>query len=131
MDNKLDEAGNVAVIDPSQWQKSQNTTQKVDLVNILNKLNSLNNVTQVEEGHYKVVMSPKELSGLMIDNAEIQISSDVEVDVYVESGYINRIEYDFSNITSLVQKLKATIVFSNYNEAGDIIIPKDLLDSVK
>ena len=114
---------------PSTWEKEKGYTQRIDIVGILTKIKSMKNVTKIEENHYKVQIKPDELKDLIGNNYDISINNDVYVDVQLKSGFIEQIDYDFGNITPNVDKFTASIKLSDYNQAGDVIIPKEILES--
>lgn len=115
------------------WWKEKGTSQMVDLGNILNKLISMEGVTKISDNHYKVKMTEHDIDGLMssANSSTSAIKGDISVDVYTENGYIVKLEYDFTNMISGFDLFKATIKFSNYNNAGDVEIPQTIVDNAK
>lgn len=115
------------------WWKEKSTAQLIDLGIILNKLISMENVNKISDNHYKVKMTQDEINGLMASGnaSSATISGDVYVDVYTDSGYIVKLEYDFTKLVQGFDLFTATINFSNYNNAGDVEIPQDIIDGAK
>jgi len=115
------------------WWKENTTSQMVDLKKILEKLQKMKDVTKVDENHYTIKMSGDDIKGLVTSaNANTSsIKANINVDVYTKDGYIVKLEYDFKDIVSGVDKFKTTITFSNYNKAGDVNIPQTIIDGAK
>lgn len=115
------------------WWKEKGTSQVVDLNALLDKLMNMKDVTLVEENHYKVKVSINELKGMM-SSQDVDLSKllgGVMCDVYLEDGYVTKMEYDFSELVPGADKFTTTIKFSNYNEAGDVEIPQTIIDNAK
>ena len=115
------------------WWKDKSASQTIDLKVILNKLISMKNVTKLDDNHYKVKMSKKDVTGLVASsnvNAST-ISGDIFVEVYTENGYITKLEYDFSKSIKGVEKFITIIKVSNYDNAGDVEIPQSIVDNAK
>lgn len=115
------------------WWKDKSASQVIDLGVILDKLISMKNVTKIADNHYKVKMTKEEVDGLM-DSGNVnisEISGDIYVEVYTENGYINRIEYDFTNMIKGLEKFTTIIKCYNYNNAGDVEIPQSVIDNAK
>lgn len=115
------------------WWKEKSSSQVVDLGVILDKLISMKNVTKIADNHYKVKMTKEDVSGLMTSgNANTSaISGDIYVEVYMENGYITKLEYDFTNLIQGFEKFTTTIKCSNYDKAGDVEIPQSIIDNAK
>ena len=115
------------------WWKEKSAYQSVDLGAILNKLMNMKDVTKISDDHYKVKMDKNDIKGLMVSgHADVSLLKGiVYVDVYLENGYIKRLEYDFSKILKGFTKFEATIEFSNYDNAGDVNIPQSIIDNAK
>lgn len=116
-----------------QWWKEKGTSQMVDLMAILDQLTNMKDVEKIDGNHYKIKMSSSDVSGLMsgteIDSS--MIKGKIMVDAYVEDGYITKLEYDFSDLISGIDSLTATISFYNYGNAGDVNIPKSIVEGAK
>ncbi|MBE6160304.1 MAG: zinc ribbon domain-containing protein [Lactobacillales bacterium] len=115
------------------WWKDSTTSQMVDLKKILEKLQNMKDVTKIDDNHYKIKMSGDDVKGLVASaNTNVSnIKGNINVDVYTKDGYIVKLEYDFKDIVSGVDKFKTTIAFSNYNKAGDVNIPQTIIDNAK
>lgn len=119
------------------WYKQQGTSQMVDLNVIIKQINTMKNVTKIADNHYKIKLSGDNVSGLT-DSANLDSSSlagNVEVDVYITNGYITKLEYDFSTMTnelsSMFESFTTTVLFSNYDNAGSVNIPNDVIKNAK
>lgn len=115
------------------WWKEKGTSKMVDLGVILDKLINMKNVTKVSDDHYKVELTKNDIKGLMSStnyNASM-IKGDVNVDVYTNKGYIVKLEYDFSKMIPGIDLFTTTIKLSNYDKAGDVDIPKTIVDNAK
>lgn len=115
------------------WWKEKSVSQIVDLGTVLDKLISMDNVTKVSDDYYKVKMTKDDVEGLLASgNADTSsISGDIYVDVYTENGYVVKLEYDFTQLISAFDSFTTTIEFSNYDNAGDVEIPQDVIDNAK
>lgn len=115
------------------WYKSKSTSQMVDLGVILDKLKSMKNVTEISSNHFKVKMSPNDVKGLMASGnaSSANIKGDVYVEVYTNNGYITKLEYDFTDLVKGFDSFTSTIKFSNYNKAGDVVIPQSVIKNAK
>ena len=115
------------------WWKEKSSAQLVDLGSILDKLISMKNVTKVSDNHYKIKMTPEDVKGLMASgNAGTStLSGDIYVEVYTENGYITKLEYDFSEMLKNIDLFTTTIMYSNYDKAGDVVIPQSIIDNAK
>ena len=49
----------------------------------------------------------------------------------IEPRWKGKLEYDFTDISKGFDLFKATITFSNYNNAGDVEIPSSVINSAK
>lgn len=119
------------------WYKQKGTSQTVDLGVIVKQINSMKNVTKIADNHYRIKLSGDNVSGLT-DSANLDSSSlagNVEVDVYITDGYITKLEYDFSTMTnelsSMFESFTTTVLFSNYDNAGEVNIPNDVIKNAK
>ena len=116
------------------WYKSKDGGQIVDLGVILDKLKSMKNVTKISDNHFKVKMTPEDVKGLMASSGNAStatLSGDVYVEVYTENGYITKLEYDFTDLVKGFDLFTTTIKFSNYNKAGDVVIPDSVIKNAK
>lgn len=113
------------------WYKSKSSSQTVDLGVILDKLKSMKNVTKVSDNHFKVKMTSDDVKGLMASGnaSTATLNGDVYVDVYTENGYITKLEYDFTKLLKGFDLFTTTIKFSNYNNAGDVVIPQSVINN--
>lgn len=122
-----------APYDEGTWYKDKGVSQIVDLEKILDQLINMENVEKIDDSHYKVKMGNSDVGGLM-SSADVDgsmITGSILVDVYVENGYIKRLEYDFSDLISGLDSFTTTIEFYNYNNAGDVNIPQSVVDKAK
>lgn len=117
-------------LDSDAWYKEQSYPQMIDLGIILDKLNSMEDVTKVDDNHFKVKMSRREVKNLMssTNSDTTAIKGSVLIDVYTKNGHISKLEYDFSDMVYGIDALTTTIKFSNYNKAGDVKIPMDIIE---
>ena len=115
------------------WLKDESASQMVDLKVILEKLKSNKNVEKISEDHFKVKMDKKDMQAMMkqANSNSSALSGDVEIEVYTENDYITKLEYDFTDMIKGFDLFKATITFSNYNNAGDVEIPASVINSAK
>lgn len=94
----------------------------MDIIN-----NDPSRAKEVSPGCYEVQVPSKALQGSAAaasSDVGFKIGSgDVTALVYVSDGYITKMEYDFSGIISGVDAFDVTILFSNYNNAGDVVFP--------
>ncbi|MBQ8729776.1 MAG: hypothetical protein IJY81_01080, partial [Lachnospiraceae bacterium] len=77
-----------------------------------------------------IKLNTEEMSGLLEsgDNNSSAVRGSIDVDVYVSNGYITKMEYDFTSLFSGFDEYTTTILFSNYNTAGDVQIPQRIID---
>lgn len=115
------------------WWKEKQTSKLVDLGKILDKLINKKNVTKVSESHYKVKMTKDEVKELVkAGNADSSIiKGNVEINVYLENGYITKLEYDFTKMVKGFDLFTTTIIISNYDNAQDVEIPQSIIDNAK
>ena len=113
------------------WTKEKNNSGLIDLKAILDKLEKMENVSKISENAFRVKMTKDEINGFMGNADTSAINGEIYVDVYTENGYIKKLEYDFSNIVSGFEEFSATIKFDNYNTAGDVNIPQEVIASAK
>lgn len=116
------------------WEKESSPIRMMDLKVILDKLNSMKDVEKVSDGQYKVKMSATEVQGLINSGAtdgaanNQYIYGTMDVDVYVENGYVTKLYYDFSRLSSALGRFTATVTLSDYNRVEDVSIPKQVED---
>jgi hypothetical protein len=115
------------------WTKQKGATEPVDQSYILSKLDDNSGVVTIDENHYQVKLSKKEMKKLMAsDEFDLSlIKGDLFVDVYKENGHVVKLEYDFSDVIDGIDEFKLTVGFSSFNQAGDVVIPQEVLDGVK
>lgn len=102
----------------------------IDLKTILNKFNDKSSVKKITNEKYKVKFTKQEIDKIINSTQElpsISIEDDIKALVYIKNKYVYRIEYDFSNVISDVKIYKITIEFSDYNEAGEVNIPTEVI----
>ena len=116
-----------------KWIKQKNGTNHFNLEEILTKLKSMENVTKINDNHYKIKMTKKEISNLIGNGSSnsYSVKGDAYIDVYVENEYITELKYDFSKMISGYDTFNSTIKFANYNNAGDVNIPSDVLSNAE
>jgi len=122
--------------DEPAWLKMSSAQHTVDIGLVAKKLMTSKDTEKLSNGHYKIKMTSKELNDLMQvanssddkDQKEIAINTGlVNVEVEIDDfGHITKIDYDFSSVMEGVDKATCTMKLSNYNYAGDIIIPESV-----
>ncbi|MBR6697889.1 MAG: hypothetical protein IKL73_06420 [Lachnospiraceae bacterium] len=114
----------------TQWQREDGASYLVDMLGIIDNLNSMENVEEIDTNHYRIKLNTEEMSGLLEsgDNNSSAVRGSIDVDVYVSNGYITKMEYDFTSLFSGFDEYTTTILFSNYNTAGDVQIPQRIID---
>ena len=113
------------------WIKQKGASQTVDLNSIIEAMNQMQNVNKIDDNHYKVVITNDDIKGLLSnsDTDFDDITGQMEADVYVNDGYIDEIKYDFSNLTLEFGEFTMDMKISNYNNAGSVTIPNEVLES--
>lgn len=78
-------------------------------------------------------MTNDDMKGLMgsANAGTATIKGNTSVDVYTKNWYITKLYYDFSNLVSEFEVFNATIIFSNYNQAGNVEIHQVVIDNAK
>ena len=125
--------------DTPSWIKSNNASHTIDIDLVVKKLRDAKQTRKVSDGHYKTKMSTKEMQDLMNtakqaddknkkgENALEIKDGTVEIDVYVnEYGRVTKLDYDFSGMVEGIDKFTCTMKPSDYNTAGDVIIPESV-----
>ena len=113
------------------WIKEKGTTQTIDINDSLNQLKNMENVQKIDDNHYKIIVSNEDILG-MLDSSDFDLSSivgQISADVYTKDGYIEEIRYDFSNLTEDVGKFTMNMKISDYNKAGSVKIPDEVIKS--
>jgi len=98
-------------------------TESINLDDIINKINTKDNdVTTIGDNHYSVKVD--------FDSQDMKYEG-VYADVYVTNGYITKLSYDLTSIVAGTGYSKFTIDIrlSDFNEAGDVVIPTNVLNS--
>lgn len=113
------------------WYKGEVSTEKFDLGLVLDKLKNEEDIQKISDDHFKVKLSKKELTKIMnaTSSKNMKILKGTEIDVYTSGDDIQTIKYDFSNIIPGIDEFSTTVNFSNYNNAGDVEIPNEIIDS--
>ena len=114
-----------------EWSKETGANKTLDLNNLLNTLKSMQNVVKIDDNHFKVKINNNEIMG-MLDDSDIDFSNitgDILADIFTNDGNIEKIKYDFSNLTDEFGEFSMEINISNYNKAGSVTIPDDVISS--
>ena len=112
-----------------EWTKEKYASEILDLKGLLQSLKNMSNVEKIDDNHFKVKITNNEVKG-MLDLNEIDLESitgDIYAEITTNNDYIEEIKYDFSNLTEEFEKLILNMKISNYNKAGDIQIPEDVI----
>lgn len=115
----------------NMWYKDKNSQTKFDLGLILQKLKSSDNVEKIDDNHFKVKLSKSELQSSMksTSSKKMTIVKGMNIDVYTTGNDISTIKYDFSKIIPGVDEFSSTVNFTNYNAAGDVEIPNEIIET--
>ncbi len=113
------------------WIKEKGASQMVDLNSLLDSLKSMKNVDIIDNNHFKVKITNDDIKGMLdATDADIDdITGDIFAEIFTNNGYIEEIKYDFSNISEEFGDFSMNMKLSNYNKAGDIIIPNEVIES--
>lgn len=115
----------------NMWYKDKNSQTKFDLGLILQKLKSSDNVEKIDDNHFKVKLSKSELQSSMksTSSKKMTIVKGMNIDVYTTGNDISTIKYDFSKIIPGVDEFSSTVNFTNYNAAGNVEIPNEIIET--
>lgn len=119
-------------LNTDRWYKEKSAPQSVDLGVILEKLNKMKNTTEIDEDHYRVKLSGRDAKKMFsgANTATPSIFRSIYVDVYTQDGYITKLEYEFSKGSiGLLGDIQITMTFSDYNSAGDVCIPQEIINT--
>jgi hypothetical protein len=112
------------------WYKQKGASSIFDMQQILKQLTSMKDVVDNGNGNYTVTVTPDDYKGLM-NGSEVDTSmltGSMKAEVQTSNGYITQIDYDFSDMIKGFDYFKATVKFSNYNEAGDVELPTEIYE---
>ena len=112
------------------WIKETGASQMVDLDEFLNELKNMKNVEKVDNNHFKIKITNEDIKG-MLDASDVNLNDfggEISADVFTNNGYIEEIKYDFGNISEELGTFKMNIKLSNYNKAGSITIPDEVIE---
>lgn len=62
-------------------------------------------------------------------NGKYIVALTSNIDVYTTGNDISTIKYDFSKIIPGVDEFSSTVNFTNYNAAGDVEIPNEIIET--
>lgn len=113
------------------WIKESESSQIVDLNSILDSLINMENVTKVDDNHFKVLITNNDIKGIL-EASDVDfddISGEISADVFTNNGYIDEIDYDFSNLVDAFEAFTLNMKISNYNSAGSVTIPDEVIES--
>lgn len=113
------------------WIKETGASQMVDLDEFLNELKNMKNVEKIDNDHFKIKITSEDIKG-MLDASDVDLNSfdgEISADVFTNNGFIEEIKYDFGNISEELGTFKMNIKLSNYNKAGSITIPEEVIKS--
>lgn len=128
-------SGNVymtQVLDNDKWYMEESQSQHIDLGIILDKLNNSKDTEEIDSNHYRVKLSKRDAKGVLShsDTDVPVIVGSVYVDVYTDNGYITKLDFDFSKaLVKMIGDIKVSMTFSDYNTAGDVRIPQEIINS--
>ena len=112
------------------WTKQKEASHVVDLAMFLKELKDGKNATKIDDNHYKLKLSTKDVEGVLDESTSVLIDTngEVEADIYIEDGYITKIDYDFSKLFEGMD-YTTTVKLYDYNKAGTVEIPDSVKDS--
>ncbi len=119
-----------------KWTKSNDVKYPTDLGQIVRKIRKGGeDVTRVDKNHYKLKLNAQDIRDLVQANSETASdaplpSEDIEAEVVMNGDYVSRIKYDLKNMFGL-ESFQAYISFSNYNEAGSVYIPLNVINNAE
>ena len=113
------------------WVKETGANQMINLNDVLDSLINMENVTKIDDNHFKVQITGNDIMRLLdaSDTDLEDIDGDINADVFTNNGYIEEIKYDFSNLMDEFEGFTMDMKISNYNNAGDVLIPSDVITS--
>lgn len=129
-------AGLLGVEGAGEWQLSSEASASVDIAALLDKLSTNENTEKIDDKTYKTVISGKDAASAMpssIGDKKVDpnlFREDVPVIYTVEDGKITSINFDFEGLGAAAE-MSFNVIISNYNEAGDLIIPDEVTKSAK
>lgn len=129
-------AGLLGLEGAGEWQPASDSSASVDIAALLDKLTNSGKNEKIDENTYKTVISGEEAQKAMpssLGNKEIDSNlfrEDIPVIYTVEEGKITSIRFDFSGLGAAAE-MDFYVVISNYNKAGDLIIPDEVTKSSK
>ena len=108
------------------WIKASSGVNKVDLKTLNDLINCKGK--KLATNKYEVTINQEDLnkvygSGL----SEYGLTSDVKVIAYTDGTHVIKAEYDFSGLIEYVDSFKVTLEYSDFGNAGDVIIPDEVL----
>lgn len=107
--------------DKVTWDRDETTgTESINLSEIIDKINNEDNdVTVLGDNHYSVKID--------YESGDVSYNG-VYADVYVTNGYISKLYYDLTSVVASegFSKFTIDIQLSDFNEAGDVIIPDNV-----
>lgn len=114
------------------WEKTSSSSSIKDLssfIDILNEKKS-NEIKQISPNHYSIKLNSKEARDLFNDDnpENLTFKKDALIDVYIKDGHISKMEYDFTGIINEVEKFHMVLEFYDYNNAGEVLIPTEVLE---
>ena len=91
----------------------------------------MKDVQIIDDNHFKVKITNDDIKGLLetSDVTTGSITGDIYADVYTNNGYVEKIVYDFSNMTQVFDGLTLEMRISNYDKAGSVQIPSEAINS--
>lgn len=114
-----------------EWFKENEASKMINLNNLLQSLKSMKDVQIIDDNHFKVKITNDDIKGLLetSDVTTGSITGDIYADVYTNNGYVEKIVYDFSNMTQVFDGLTLEMRISNYDKAGSVQIPSEAINS--
>lgn len=97
----------------------------------MEKLKNSNDVTKISDNKYKIKLSSEDVKSLVDTNDNVsssELKGDIYVIAFVDADIVTKLEYDFSELLSGVDKFTMTIEFSDFNNAGDVEIPISVMN---
>jgi len=107
----------------------------VNLPEIIEELSKAESVTRTNDEIYNIGLTEEQIKNIMIgiDNTfnvdDLEFNNEINALIHIRDGLIFQIEYDFSDLIASIDSFTIVIEFSDFNTAGEVIIPEDLLNN--
>lgn len=123
--------------DKSKWTKEKFEVELLTLEEKLSYIQSLGTSTEVSSGNYKIEIPAKEAISLAfdkdsIDTSKFNINENITVEYSINDGYLVKVKFDFSKISTEVDKYIIYMEFSDFNKSTEKLeIPENIINSAK